>query len=179
MSDEQSMLNRWAPWYSTGQRCKESYGPATSYTIASDWLAGLAVEDWGCGYAQFREYHKGPYTGIDGTEGWADHICDLRTHTSSTEGLLMRHVLEHNPDWRSVLKNAIASFTQRMVLVVFTPDSEGPEKTLAFVASVGVHDLSLPFVEIEASFADCRILDRIHVATATGYQGETLWLVER
>jgi hypothetical protein len=33
----------------------------------------------------------------------------------------MRHVLEHNAEWRDVLTNALGSFTRRMVLVIFTP----------------------------------------------------------
>ena len=38
----------------------------------------------------------------------------------------MRHVLEHQQgqEWRAVLANALASFQQRMALVIFTPFAE-------------------------------------------------------
>ena len=88
------MLGRWAPWYSRGHR--QSYGPTNTYYVAQEWLAGLSVEDWGCGYARFKEFHKGPYKGVDGTAGWADHIADLTTYRSDVEGILLRHVLDHN-----------------------------------------------------------------------------------
>jgi hypothetical protein len=36
----------------------------------------------------------------------------------------MRHILEHNYEWARVLDNALASFTQRMALILFTPERE-------------------------------------------------------
>lgn len=176
-----SMLNRWAPWYSTGQR--RPYGPTYTYLLAEEWLAGLHVEDWGCGYARFKDFHKGGYVGVDGTAGWADHVADLTTHRNPTEGLLLRHVLEHNHDWRAILRNAIASFTKRMVLVIFTPDSgiRNSEKVLAHVSALGVDDLALPHWTIEHEFLvqPCEVVTKTHLPTATGYSGETIWLVEK
>lgn len=180
------MLGRWDPWYrgGTGKRLAACYGPSDTYVAAEAWLKGLAVEDWGCGYAQFREFHEGPYRGVDGSAGWADVVADLTVYRSSPtarpEGILLRHVLEHNRDWRRILMNAVTSFDKRMVLIVFTPDSgTRKEKVLAHVDAVDVDDLSLPFAEIEAFFGDCKVLDRQHYPTATGYQGETLWRVEK
>lgn len=175
------MLNRWAPWYTTGHRA--CYGPSDTYRIAAEWLNGLAIEDWGCGYAQFRDFHRGAYRGIDGTRGWANVVVDLTTYnpgeTMRPEGILLRHVLEHNSDWRSILRNAVAGFTKRMVLVVFTPDAGREERILAHVDAVNVDDLALPHQEIESFFGGCRKLDKVHVPTATGYSGETIWLVEK
>ena len=51
----------------------------------------------------------------------ADHTADLATYTSTADGLFMRHVLEHDLRWRSLLRNALASFRRRMVLVLHTP----------------------------------------------------------
>lgn len=177
--DPGSMLGRWTPWYGAGHRA--CYGPSETYALAETWLKGLSIEDWGCGYAQFRGLHEGGYRGIDGTAGWADHVADLRTYQPELrpEGLLLRHVLEHNPDWRRVLENAVASFQKRMVLVLFTPDSGREEKVLAHVAAVNVNDLALPHADIEHAFRDCRVLDKKFFPTATGYGGETVWLVER
>ena len=36
----------------------------------------------------------------------------------------MRHVLEHNYEWVALLDNAVASFTRRMTLILFTPMAE-------------------------------------------------------
>ena len=33
----------------------------------------------------------------------------------------MRHVLEHNYEWEKILRNACQSFTERFVLILFTP----------------------------------------------------------
>ena len=180
-----SMLGKWDPWYKTGQRNPNvSYGPPDTYKMAAAWLKGLSIEDWGCGYAQFKEFHEGGrYIGVDGTAGWADRVADLRHYQpiSKPEGILLRHVLEHNPEWRAILANAVSSFTKRMVLVVFTPDSgtPGKDKPLAHVDAVNVDDLALPHAEIESFFSGCKVLDKKHVPTETGYSGETVWLIER
>ena len=115
------MLNRWS--YS---QCvaPSAYGSDDTYRIGMDFLAGLDVEDWGCGtsYAKYFQVGGGRYTGIDGS--WSRFVnihVDLRKYRSKTPGLFMRHVLEHNPDWSDVFSNAIASFQRRMVLVLFTP----------------------------------------------------------
>ena len=171
------MLGRWDPWYAGGTS-KPNYGPTDTYRIAAEWLRGLSVEDWGCGYARFREFHDGPYVGVDGTRGWAAVIADLRHYRSQTDGLLLRHVLEHNVDWRLILQNAAHSFRRRLALVLFTPDSGETERQLDFVAAVNVPDLALPFADIERALGGCAITRR-HVPTATGYQGETVFLVEK
>ena len=36
----------------------------------------------------------------------------------------MRHILEHNFEWEKILKNALASYQKKMVLVLFTPFAE-------------------------------------------------------
>ena len=180
-----SMLGRWTPWYGGGQRRAVCYGPSDSYRVAEEWLAGLDVEDWGCGYAQFREFHHGLYRGVDGTAGWAEHVADLTTYRCSppAEGLLIRHVLEHNHEWRLILANAIESFTKRLVLVVFTPDSgvRNGEKLLAHVDALGVDDHALSHWSVENEFLvpPCHVVKKTHLPTATGYAGETVWLVEK
>jgi hypothetical protein len=100
------------------------YGDNTTYLKGADFLKGLRVEDWGCGLGWFKWIFTDEdlYTGVDGSKTpFADKIVDLRTYRSSTEGVFMRHVLEHNECWREILRNAVASFTKRFVLVIFTP----------------------------------------------------------
>ena len=169
-----SMIDRWAPWYKSGHRA--SYGPDDSYNLAAKWLDGLDVEDWGCGYGQFKAFHKnGAYKGVDGTAGFCDCVADLGAYRSETPGLMMRHILEHNTDWRTVLENAAASFTKRMALIVFTPDGHGEQ--LGFTPELGVPDLALPHGEIAAAFSGT--VRKVFLPTATGYTGETVWLAER
>lgn len=101
------------------------YGAAASYQLSAIFLADCHdVEDWGCGLGTFRRYCLSPqYIGIDGSESpAADAVVDLRKYTSDVEGILVRHVLEHNPTgWRQIFLNAIESFSKKMVLVIYTP----------------------------------------------------------
>lgn len=93
-----------------------------TYQVAANWLAGLTVEDWGCGLGWFRKFHQGPYTGVDGSHSrFADKIAELTEYKSECEGILLRHVLEHNADWETVLSNALQSCTKRMAIVLFIP----------------------------------------------------------
>lgn len=82
------------------------------------------VEDWGCGHSRTSQYlgkHQ-QYSGIDGsTSTSAGQICALENLKSNADGILMRHVLEHNPNWEAILDNALSSFRIRMVLILFTP----------------------------------------------------------
>jgi hypothetical protein len=80
------------------------------------------VEDWGCGFGNAKTLCKTTYRGVDGSKGPnTDVIADLREYKSETDGILLRHVLEHNHDWKKVLDNAIASFKNKMVIILFTP----------------------------------------------------------
>lgn len=101
------------------------YGVEDSYKIGMDWLNPCReVEDWGCGPAYARKFRKGSYIGVDGTPGYCDKVSDLREYRSDVDGIFMRHVLEHNHDWRKILDNALESFRERMSLIFFSPWAE-------------------------------------------------------
>jgi hypothetical protein len=114
-------------------------GCDTTYKRGAAYLSGVGrVEDWGCGTAYFRRFvPAGCYWGIDrDPAACCDQTADLAGYTSATDGIFLRHVLEHDLRWRGILRNALASFRRRMVLVVATPfvrattehrRSEGPE----------------------------------------------------
>lgn len=111
------MIGDWKHW--------PRYGVEASYKMGMGWLYPCElVEDWGCGPAYSKRYRSGTYIGIDGTEGFCDKVADLKTYRSSVPGIFMRHVLEHNEDWRPILENALSSFTERMALIFFTPWSD-------------------------------------------------------
>jgi hypothetical protein len=87
-------------------------------------LSGVGiVEDWGCGAAYFKRFvPAGCYRGIDhDSSSCCDEIADLARYTSAPDGIFLRHVLEQDLHWRRILRNALASFRRRMVLVVYTP----------------------------------------------------------
>ena len=109
-----------------------THGPArprrfrcdTTYKRGAEYLSGIGrIEDWGCGTAYFKRFlPEGCYCGIDhDPAACCDQLADLATYTSATDGLFLRHVLEHELRRQRILRNAVASFRRRMVLVVHTP----------------------------------------------------------
>jgi glycosyltransferase involved in cell wall biosynthesis len=118
------MVGRWS--YRPGAR--HAYGADTTYEKGMAFLdqPGAVIEDWGCGTTYARKFVKsGTYRGIDGSPVDAtDKVVDLRQYTSEADCIFMRHVLEHNTEWRAVLTNALASFKSRMALIIFTPFGE-------------------------------------------------------
>lgn len=124
----------------------KSYGNDMTYQKAMEYLDDCKVlEDWGCGTAyawKFRAPEK-IYIGIDGSPSqFNDRMADLRNYRSKADGILMRHVLEHNFEWRKILENALSSFRQRMVIINFIPLFKGQDKVLA-VNFTGTADIAL------------------------------------
>jgi glycosyltransferase involved in cell wall biosynthesis len=124
MPDENSMLNKWAGIRDeTGASALGLYGIEATYEKAAKFLGGLQVEDWGCGKAYARKFFGSSYKGVDGTPDGCDVVVDLTKYTSQTQGILLRHVLEHNFEWEKVLKNALTS-AQKLAIVVCTEFSD-------------------------------------------------------
>jgi hypothetical protein len=159
----------------------QPYGDDTTYRIGADFLRGLATEDWGCGLGWYRRFHEGPYVGIDGSPSeFADIVCDLSHRRSRCEGLFMRHVLEHNANWRVILENALASFSKKMVLVVFTPFHDAPGDKILTVPGLPIPDIGLSredFVNLLRKSA-CRPQEH-RVASVSRYNTEAIWLLQR
>jgi hypothetical protein len=142
-------------WYDDGNHpIFGEYG----YEQGMAWLLETCetVEDWGCGMAWARRFApEGRYTGIDGSpaaEPFADVICDLRDWETSVDGIFMRHVLEHNQDFDVILGNAMASFRKRLVVIGFTPWSDGDTYPIAGGALI---DLSFRKEDITDWFKGC------------------------
>jgi hypothetical protein len=158
------------------------YGETRTYEKAAQYLAGLAtVEDWGCGCAWLKKYLPASvrYKGIDGTASpFADEVTDLATYRSDVEGVVLRHVLEHDPNWSRILGNAVASFRRRLVLVLFTPFAE-TTRPIAQNASLGVPDLSFAKADLVRHFAGLRWSLEENVATRTQYGVEHVFYVEK
>jgi len=113
-----------------------TYGSLESYRQPIAWFdeVGGVLEDWGCGCAAAKAYvKKCKYIGIEGSKNdYADRCdVDLTSYTSSPDCLLLRDVIDHNPNWKQVLQNAVQSFQKRMVLVIFR--DMGTETKVVFV----------------------------------------------
>ena len=173
-------MGKWDGWYAGLRKSSpQTYGDDTTYRGGAAHLAGLAVEDWGCGKGGLRPFMPpGLYRGIDGSRTpFADEIVDLTTYRSSTPGLFLRHVLEHNYDWATILDNAVASFTERMVLVLFTPLAESTRE-FAFSDPPGVPDISFAEWDLTSRF-DGAEWEKRELATGTQYGVETVFLLVR
>lgn len=159
------------------------YGDTFTYKRGAEWLKACAlIEDWGCGRGYLKTLVPPErYRGIDGSHSpQADILADLRYYRSQVPGIFMRHVLEHNYDWQTVLQNAVASFTERMVLILFTPFSLSPKTTeICFWEPPGVPDLSLPRQEIESYFTGMYFHLEQNIPTHTAYWLEHIYYLSK
>jgi hypothetical protein len=82
------------------------------------------VEDWGTGNGEFKKCRKNAI-GVDGsnTPGADKKYVDLVTYISETDGIFLRHVLEHNYEWDKILHNALKSAKKKICIVMFIPFS--------------------------------------------------------
>lgn len=122
MTVKESNAGKWDGWHNTKK--PRAFGNTASYALGAEWLADCElVEDWGCGSGWMTQFIPPErYRGVDGSESpFAEVTADLTKYRSEVPGIFMRHVLEHNYRWSDVLDNALASFTERMFLVLFTP----------------------------------------------------------
>jgi hypothetical protein len=111
-SDQTNPINigKWNHRYSKmNPNSYSGYGADLSYEKAAAFFSDIdTIEDWGCGSGGFRRFWTKNYIGIDGSNTpFADRIEDLCTYKSDVDGILIRHILEHNVLWEDILKNAV------------------------------------------------------------------------
>jgi hypothetical protein len=161
---------------------KFHYGDDTTYQRGMAFLDGYGeIEDWGCGFAHARSFVRNSiYIGVDGSSPHADKIVDLCEYRSESDCIFMRHVLEHNVEWRRILAGAIASFKKRMTLIIFTPFSETTRimTTALNCTSVSVPDISFRKEDLTEYFRDLKYTEE-SVKTDTQYRIEHLFYIER
>lgn len=161
---------------------EETYGDDVSYEKGMAFLDGRGdIEDWGCGCAHAKEFVKmSRYVGIDGSGKWADKIVDLAEYTSNVDCIFMRHVLEHNYGWEHILQNAVDSFHERMVLIIFTPFSEKIRKITNSCTTTNrpVPDISFRKEDLTVYFSHLRYTEE-HVRTRTQYGEEHLFYIKK
>ena len=135
----------WQEYY-TRAGC---YGTETTYEKAGEWLSGMLVEDWGCGYCFARKYMQS-YRGIDVGCPLADKNINLSDYNSSVDGILIRHVLEHDYGWRNIIKNAVGSFHKRLCVVFFIPPNEKEDSLHSVEAAIDCPVLSISKSDFES-----------------------------
>jgi hypothetical protein len=178
-------MGKWDAWYrhlSPITTCTKPYGDAVTYLMAAAFLADVEeVEDWGCGAGGFRHFCLGRYMGLDGSKTpFADKIVDLCSYGSRVAGINMRHVLEHNYDWESVLAGAVQSFQRKLCLVLFTPFVEETKEIAHNRASgADVPDLSFNRADIERHFEGLMWRLIPNIKTKSQYGVEHVYLVWR
>jgi hypothetical protein len=175
------MMGKWDNWYNgIKQMGSFRYGNTKTYQLAADFLQGLEVEDWGCGTGGFKRLHSGKYIGLDGSQTpFVDKLVDLRDYRSSVEGIMMRHILEHNYDWNKVLGNALASFQKRFCLIIFTPFQE-VTKEIAHNEKHGVDVPDIGFNKEELDHYFLGLKWRMEtIKTRTAYGIEHIYFIER
>lgn len=171
---KRSMVGRWDYRHGT----QFPYGDETSYRKGMTYLDGHGtIEDWGCGTAFAKRFAtRSAYIGIDGSpSAFRDKAADLRTYASNADCIFMRHVLEHNYEWRAILKNAISSFQLRMVLIIFTPfaDETGPIAT-----SSEIPDIAFRKEDLIESFRHLHYSEE-SLQTPTQYETEHIFYIEK
>lgn len=161
---------------------KFPYGDDTTYRKGIAFLDGHGlIEDWGCGFAHARTFvKKSPYLGLDGSSPHADRIVDLCTYRSEADCVFLRHVLEHNVEWQRILEGAIASFRNRMVLILFTPFAETTRvlTTALHCTSVAVPDISFRKDDLTRAFEGLKTTEE-SLRTDTQYGIEHVFYLER
>jgi hypothetical protein len=135
----------YGPWSYEQATRPYPYDDTATYAMVGEWVSGWGlVEDWGCGTAWMRGFIDGPYRGVDGAwSRFADEVADLRTYRSDVPCAVMRHVLEHNRDWRKIADNFTDSWHTRAAVVLFIPpqpedlDVGGPDWPVPDIAVSG------------------------------------------
>ncbi len=175
----ESNVGKWERNYEGLTEIK-TYADETSYRLAAEFMADVGpVEDWGCGSGGFRLFCKSEYIGVDGTKNkFVDKVVDLATYTSDAEGILLRHVLEHNPAWEKILANALRSFGKKLCIVVFTPFAEETH-VIKYYKKMDVVDISFKRDDLVNHFEGLKWTSEEDLKTDSQYGIEHIFYLER
>lgn len=168
------MIGKWDRWNATPEPAPYDLSP--TYEMGAEWLAGCTlIEDWGCGRGWFATLiQPAQYRGVDGSPSHAcSVVADLRDYRSEVPGIFMRHILEHNYDWREVLENAAASAQERLFIVLFTPLGARTQE-INYTYEVGVPDISFRLDDLTDVLEDWRVEAQTIESPTTQYGVETV-----
>jgi hypothetical protein len=179
---DESNVGKWDGWYKNLPDTPSSfqYGDTLTYELAAIFLQDCnEVEDWGVGGGGFLRYRPDAI-GVDGsdTKFAQKKYIDLRKYTTNVEGVHIRHIFEHNYNWKDILENAVKSATKKLAITMFIPLITEDSKELAHNAKYGV---DVPDMAInEKEFMDVIVKmnpNNIHreiFSTETGYNKEEI-----
>ncbi len=163
------------------------FGSETTYVLGATWLMDCkSIEDWGCGTNWFSRvmWRINPniyILGLDGSPPPPTIAIDLEKYQSliRPQGIFMRHVLEHNWNWKIVLQNALLSFEKRMALILFTPFSETTHNI--YEHGIDVPVLSFSKEELESVLLDNNVKFTSESLDSPGVEfgRETIYRIER
>ena len=183
MANKVSGFGKWNKEYANvkiGDTIAWVYGSSDSYRIGAKFLKDCkTVEDWGCGLGHFKRFRKTGYIGLDGSKTpFADKIVDLAKCKRSCEGIFMRHVLEHNINWKKILENALESCSKKMCLIIFTRFSERT-KVIAdsVVQDINVPDISFSKKELDGIITKYGTFSFTEISTRTQYWYEAVYKI--
>jgi len=166
-----SMVGRWN-YEGLSDVC---FGEEIVYRKAAEFF-GDSCEDWGCGTGWMRYYIK-DYKGIDGSlSEFIKEPTDLTEYTSNTDNIMIRQVLEQEPEWRKILENAVKSFQKKLFIGIHSPFGE--ETKVHEIDELGMPTLSFTMSDITDYLKDFKVRTEV-VPTNFEYGEETLFYVER
>ncbi len=174
-----SNCGKWSAPYANLERIK-LYGDPTTYEMAAAFFSDVnEVEDWGCGGGGFRKYCKSNYVGVDGTPNpYVDHVTDLVTYTSDVDGILLRHVLEHNPGWEKLLHNAVRSIRRKLCIILFTPFVD-QTRTIRYYPRSDIVDIAFNKEDLIKFFDQYNWRLEEDIKTSSQYGIEHVFFVEK
>jgi SAM-dependent methyltransferase len=164
----------WSRW----TREPHEQDPQTSLTQALAFLDGQgAIEDWGAGSADARRLvQSSAYVAVDALDSeQIDVKADLQDYRSNASCILIRHVLEHNWGWRRIVANAVASFENRMAIVIYTPFSSREAKLDEYDE---IPILALDKAELTAFFTGLDVREET-ISSKTDYGQETIFYLSK
>lgn len=183
-------MDKWNYWYkdiTLKDIGSFRYGETHTYKLGYEFLKDCNnIEDWGCGTGGFKRMIEPidniTYTGIDGSNTpFLDIKADLTKYTSSTDGIFMRHILEHNYEWKEILINACNSFTKKMCLILFTNFVDNTTEIAHNLKhGVDVPDMAFSKKELLDVFDNLNIKYKVETFTTnTGYKIEHIIYLEK
>lgn len=129
-------LGKWDRWHGLVTE-REPFVDTPTYELGLDWLVVdgdcETIEDWGCGRGWFGHLlaKRAPMVRLGEIDGsaspFAEIVVDLVEWRSVCDGIFMRHVVEHDPQWETIYINALRSARRRIALILFTPLVTGIE----------------------------------------------------
>lgn len=176
-------LGKWDRWYyGLRKNDPQPYGDTVTYQLGAEWLKDCSlIEDWGCGKGWFSKFVPAEkYVGIDGSHSpFATLTRDLVNYTSNVPGIFMRHVIEHNYEWKTLLNKALISFQERMVLILFTPLVEETHEVF-YNHDPGVPDMAFSLKDLVELFEAAGVSYHYEtVSSHTNYGEETIFYLEK